>query len=67
MVTDRIFDLALADLGAAPHPRPGKGAWRRGSGCARLQLSTKAAKEGKLAKLISLVAGVLHIEYKEPL
>eukprot|EP00965_Chrysotila_dentata_P206965 6183840-Pleurochrysis_carterae.AAC.1 len=61
MVTDRIFNLALADLGASPQPRGEEGAWRRGHGCARLQLSANAAKQGRLAQVISMVAGVLHI------
>mmetsp|Transcript_23812 Transcript_23812/g.52072 ORF Transcript_23812/g.52072 Transcript_23812/m.52072 type:complete len:89 (+) Transcript_23812:496-762(+) len=39
MVTDRLFQLHLADLKKGPNKATrAKGAWRRGHGCARLVL-----------------------------
>ena len=66
LVTDRLFQLAKADLPKGPWPRPGKGAWRRGHGCARANLPIGVHKKGRLAESMSMVAGNVVIEYKVP-
>ena len=65
MVTDRLFQLELADLKPGPAARPGKAGtpWRRGMGCTRLQLAKGSKGKGTL---ISQVAGNVVIIYTEP-
>eukprot|EP00965_Chrysotila_dentata_P205321 6182888-Pleurochrysis_carterae.AAC.1 len=67
MVTDRLFQLQQADSGPGSSPKAGRGAWRRGNGCARLQLPTGAHHKGKLATMLSMVADVVQVEYSEPM
>ena len=70
MVTDRLLKLETSDEGAGPRaserPARKKGAWRRGLGCGRLWLAAGAEKQGKLGNKLSLVAGNLVVEYREP-
>ena len=66
MVTDRLFQLEKADLTKGPWAKEGKGAWRRGKGCARLRLPSAAQKLGQLAVLMSFVTSNHAVEYREP-
>ena len=66
MVTDRLFDLAKADLPKGPWPKRGKGAWRRGLGCARANLPPGVHRKGRLAESMPMAAGCTVIEYKVP-
>eukprot|EP00965_Chrysotila_dentata_P033254 1107522-Pleurochrysis_carterae.AAC.1 len=61
MVMDRIFDLALADLGASPQPRGGGSSVEAGARLRTPAAVSKRAKQGRLTQVISMVAGVLHI------
>ena len=55
MVADRIFSLERADLRGV-YGKEGKGAWRRGLGCATLKLSN-SPKQGALASAFAMVGG----------
>eukprot|EP00965_Chrysotila_dentata_P040203 1334901-Pleurochrysis_carterae.AAC.1 len=67
MVTDRLFQLEVADLKRGPRKATrSKGAWRRSLGCARLVLPDGAHRTGRLATRMSMVAGHIQIMYKEP-
>jgi hypothetical protein len=66
MVTDRLFALEKSDLRNVPRPKPGKGAWRRCMGGARLNLARDGHKKGKLGASVSMPAGNTVIEYRVP-
>jgi hypothetical protein len=66
MVTDRLFQLVRADLPKGPWPKPGKGAWRRGHGCGKLNLPLGVHKKGRKGESFSMVAGKTIIEYLVP-
>eukprot|EP00965_Chrysotila_dentata_P254771 6211987-Pleurochrysis_carterae.AAC.7 len=61
MVADRICDLTASDMQKGPQRKAGKGAWRRGHGCVRLQLSQAAQKQDRLGRVVSMVAGIMRI------
>ena len=55
MVADRIFTLERGDFKGV-HAKEGRGAWRRGLGCACLKLSD-SAKAGATASAFAMVGG----------
>ena len=65
MVTDRLFQLDKTDQSKGPWPKQGKGAWRRGLGCSKLNLP-RCAQEGQAGESLSMVAGSCVVEYKVP-
>ena len=66
MVTDRLFQLDTTDQTKGPWPKKGKGAWRRGLGCSKLNLPAGVHKKGKLGESLSMVAGSCVVEFKVP-
>ena len=66
MVIDRLFALEETDFAKGPFKRERTGAWRRGMGCCRLNLSSQGHKRGRTGRTVSLVAGALRIRYRVP-
>ena len=64
-VTDKLFSLEKADVEPGPRTKE-PGAWRRGSGAARLNLPQTAHKKGRMATSISMVAGSCHVHLIVP-
>jgi hypothetical protein len=58
-VVDKLWALESTNLKTP-------GAYMRGSGCARLNLPTKAHLLGRTGTEISMVAGLVSVEYKQP-
>ena len=66
MVTDRLFQLDKTDQTKGLWPKKGKGAWRRGLRCSKLNLPAGVHKKGKLGESLSMDAGSFVVEYKVP-
>ena len=64
MVADRLLSLERADLKGV-HGREGKGAWRRGLGCAALKLSD-SPKKGAMASAFAMVGGNVTVKALVP-
>ena len=64
MATDRFVSLETADRRGV-HAKEGKGAWKRGHGCAALKLSD-SAREGSKASVFSMIGGNMIIKYRVP-
>lgn len=64
MAADRLFSLEKADLRGV-YADEGKGAWRRGQGCAILKLSDAAKKDAK-ASVMTMVGGNCTIKFMRP-
>lgn len=65
MVVDRLFALEKTDH--APGPRAKEpGAWKRGDGCARLNLPMAGHKKGRTATSVSMVAGSAAVHFIVP-
>ena len=64
MATDRFVSLETADRKGV-HAKEGRGAWKRGHGCAVLKLSD-AARPGMMASVFSMIGGNMTIVYRQP-
>ena len=65
LVTDKLFALEKTDQEPGPRTKE-PGAWKRGSGGARLNLPLQGHKKGGLATTISMVAGSAHVKLIVP-